>query len=132
MFCGLLGCMIADTGATKTKCTRHTSHSYLLCGNACSACEAYVLSFRVNHVFKLVPIGALHLNCHGVLQLEPADHALSGGMVLAPVIHLNTLGPRQIDRLMGLSILYEKNRKYIQKHIKHMQIHINICKKVEK
>ena len=47
------------------------------------------------------------------------------------------------DRLMGggrlrrppfikLSILYEKNIKYIQKHTKNMQIHINICKNVEK
>ena len=31
-----------------------------------------------------------------------------------------------------LSILYEKNKKYIQKHTKNMQIHINICKNVEK
>ena len=30
-----------------------------------------------------------------------------------------------------LSILYEKNKKYIQKHTKDMQIHINICKNVE-
>ena len=31
-----------------------------------------------------------------------------------------------------LSILYEKNKKYIQKHTKNMQIHINICKNVKK
>ena len=31
-----------------------------------------------------------------------------------------------------LSILYEKNKRYIQKHTKNMQIHINICKNVEK
>ena len=34
--------------------------------------------------------------------------------------------------LIKLSILYEKNEKYIQKHTKNMQIHINICKNVEK
>ena len=33
---------------------------------------------------------------------------------------------------ISLSILYEKNKKYIQKHTKNMQIHINICKNVEK
>ena len=34
--------------------------------------------------------------------------------------------------LIKLSILYEKIEKYIQKHTKNMQIHINICKNVEK
>ena len=49
----------------------------------------------------------------------------------------------KIDRLMGggrlrrppfikLSILYEKDKKYVQKHTKNMQIHINICNNVEK
>ena len=33
---------------------------------------------------------------------------------------------------ISLSILYEKNKEYIQKHTKNMQIHINICKNVEK
>ena len=33
---------------------------------------------------------------------------------------------------ISLSILYEKNKRYIQKHTKNMQIHINICKNVEK
>ena len=31
-----------------------------------------------------------------------------------------------------LSILYEKNKEYMQRHTKNMQIHINICKNVEK
>ena len=31
-----------------------------------------------------------------------------------------------------LSILYEKNQKYIQKHTRNKQIHISICKNVEK
>ena len=34
--------------------------------------------------------------------------------------------------LIKLSILYEKIQKYIQKHATNMQIHINICKNVEK
>ena len=49
----------------------------------------------------------------------------------------------KIDRLMGggrlrrpplikLSILYEENPKYIQKHTENMQIHKNICKNVGK
>ena len=33
---------------------------------------------------------------------------------------------------ISLSILYEKNKKYIQKHTKNMQIHINTRKDVEK
>ena len=34
--------------------------------------------------------------------------------------------------LIKLSILYEENQKYIQKHTKNMKIHKNICKNVEK
>ena len=34
--------------------------------------------------------------------------------------------------LIQLSILHEENLKYIQKQTKNMQIHINICKNVEK
>ena len=48
----------------------------------------------------------------------------------------------KIDRLMGggrlrrpplikLSILYEKIKIYTKKHIKNMQMHINICKNEE-
>ena len=34
--------------------------------------------------------------------------------------------------LIKLSILHEEIKKYIQKHAKNMQIHINTCKNVEK
>ena len=41
-------------------------------------------------------------------------------------------GRRRRPPPISLSILYEKNKKYIQKHAKNMQIHINMCKNVEK
>ena len=46
------------------------------------------------------------------------DRLMCGGRLLRPP-------------LIKLSILYEKIEKYIQKHTKNMQIHINICKNVE-